>query len=219
MFKIDEFISSINKNGVIKTNRFTAFFTLPEYLRGREVDYGYQDKLISLRCESAQFPGISFGAIDGPPRLGYGAVESIPYNVAFEDVSLTFLVDAHTRIHKLFYDWVNTIVNFQGSKGQSDWKKESNSITKAAAYEVGYKDKYRTDILVTVYDSDDKQIMTVKIYNAYPKLLPSTDLSWGSNDELMKMTIPFSFTDFDVTYHRSDQIFNTTTNVPAQQTN
>lgn len=216
MFKIDEFISSINKSGFVRTNRFVVFFALPEYLRGREAEYGYNDKLISLRCESAQFPGISFGSIDGPPRLGYGAVESIPYNVTFEDISLTFLVDAHTRIHRLFYDWVNTIVNFQGSKGQSDWKRPTNTITNAAAYEVGYKDKYRTDILVTVYDSDDKQIMTVKVYNAFPKVLPSTDLAWGSNDELMKMTIPFSFTDFNVTYHRSDQIFGTTPNVPQQ---
>lgn len=215
MFKIDEFISSINKNGVVRTNRFSATFALPEYLRGRESNYGYNDKLISIRCESAQFPGIAFGSIDGPPRLGYGAVESIPYNVTFEEISLTFLVDAHTRIHKLFYDWVNTIVNFQGSKGQSDWKRNTNSITNAAAYEVGYKDKYTTDVEVVVYDTNDAKIMTAKAYKAYPKLLPSADLAWGQNDELMKMTIPFSFTDFDVTYHRSDQIFNTTPNIPT----
>lgn len=218
MLKINEFISSINKSGVVKTNRFVAFFKIPDYLSGREAEYGINDKLISLRCEAAQFPGVSLSTIDGPPRLGYGAVEAIPYNTAFEDISLTFLVDAHTRIHKLFYDWVNTIVNFQGSRGQKDWEAVTNTNTRAAAYEVGYKDKYRTDITIAVYDSDDKKIMTVDAYNAFPKLIPSIDLAWGSNDELMKMTVPFSFTDFNVSYHRIEESFAAAVNIPKTTT-
>lgn len=208
-FKITEFISSINKHGVVRTNRFIATFNLPSYLKDDESKYGVADKLISLRCESAQIPGMNLTDTPGV-RLGYGSQENMPYSVAFDDISLTFLMDAHTRLHKLFYDWVNTIVNFDKSKGQSGLSSESskNSNTKGNAFEVGYKNMYKTDIIITVYDTtDESPIMTVKAYNAYPKSMPAADLSWGSPDELMKMTIPFSYTDYDVEYHRSDSIF------------
>jgi len=200
MFKIGEFISSINNAGVVRNNRFIVEFTLPDYLQSNGSQYG--GNLVSLRCEAAQFPGTSFQSIDGQLRLGYGPIESIPYGIAYDDISLTFLMDGKSRIHKLFYDWTNTIVNFQGSRGQKDWTNKNNRNTGAAAYEVGYKSKYCTDLKITVYDPQDKAIMYVNVYKAFPKQLPAVDLQWASTDELVKMTIPFTYTDFDVVYPR-----------------
>lgn len=199
---INNFISSINKNGVARTNRFSVSFNLPTYLNSNKNEYGFNDKLISYRCESAQLPGLALATVDGPPRLGYGAMESMPYNVTYDDLSLTFLMDSSTKLHKLFYDWMNCIVNFQGSHGQGSWNKSDNRFTKAAAYEVGYKVNYRTDIVIDVYDTNDNHILTGTAYNAFPKILPSTDLAWSDQDALMKYTIPFSYTDFNTKYHR-----------------
>lgn len=213
MFSISNFKSSVEKHGVMRNNRFIAFFNLPPALEPLRTQYGYEDALLSLRCETAQLPGLNVTTID-QPRIGFGPTESIPHNLVYDDITLTFMLDAQTKIHKLFYDWMNVIVNFQGSRGQSTLDKQYTIGEKQSrAYEVGYKSDFKTDIVVTVYDNyqgptesegpveyGNNPILTVKMFNAYPKTLPTQDLSWASNDEVMRMAIPFSYTDFVVEY-------------------
>lgn len=225
MFNISGFRSSIEKNGVLRSNRFIAFFNLPPHLQAFKSQYGYEDGLISLRCETAQLPGLNLATID-QPRIGFGPTEGVPHNLAYSEITLTFLMDAQSKIHRLFYDWLNTIVNFQGSRGQSSldksWDVGSN---KAYAYEVGYKEDYTTDILITVYDNyaspteggegdagyaseyGNNPVMNVRMFKAYPKALPNIDLSWGANDELIRLSIPFAFTDFTIDYPVSGSSF------------
>lgn len=229
MFNISGFRSSIEKNGVLRSNRFIAFFNLPEYLQEQRGQYGYEDGLISLRCETAQLPGLNLTTID-QPRIGWGPTEGMPHNLTYSEITLTFLMDAQSKIHRLFYDWMNTIVNFQGSRGQSALDKTWNvGSNQAYAYEVGYKDKYTTDLLVTVYDNygsptelpegapgyaseyGNNPVMNVRMFKAYPKSIPNIDLSWGANDELIRLSIPFGFTDFTVDYPVSGTSFNTGT--------
>lgn len=218
MFQISNFQASLDKSGVMRTNRFMAFFNLPAYLQDNKELYGYGDALVSLRCHAAQIPGITLNTID-QPRIGIGPVENVASNLTIDDVTLTFLVDGQSKIHNLFYDWFNTIVNFQGSKGQSALYKSYNiGRSTSAAYEVGYKDSYTTDILISVYDgvtpsgtsvdgqptptiaSGNVPIMNIRAFKAFPKTLPSIDMDWNSNDEVVKMSVPFSITDFEVTY-------------------
>jgi hypothetical protein len=236
MFNISGFRSSIEKNGVLRSNRFVVFFSLPKGLQDFKGEYGYEDGLISLRCETAQLPGLNLATID-QPRIGWGPVESIPHNVSYSEITLTFVMDAQSKIHRLFYDWMNTIVNFQGSRGQSaldrSWDVGSN---KAYAYEVGYKENYTTDVLVTVYDNyaspteggegeadyaseyGNNPVMNVRMFKAYPKSLPNVDLSWGANDELVRLSIPFGFTDFTVDYPTSGSSFKAGSKIGRQRT-
>lgn len=225
MFNISGFRSSVEKNGVLRSNRFIAFFNLPKYLQDQKGQYGYEDGLISLRCETAQLPGLNLTTID-QPRIGWGPTEGMPHNLAYSEITLTFLMDAQSKIHRLFYDWLNTIVNFQGSRGQSSLDKTWNvGSNQAYAYEVGYKDDYTTDVLISVYDNyasptelgegtpgyaseyGNNPVMNVRMFKAYPKSLPNIDLSWGANDELVRLSIPFSFTDFTVDYPVSGTTF------------
>lgn len=231
---INEFQGSINKRGVLQNNRFVVNFALPETLRGNETRYGFDDRLVYLRCESAQIPGVNLATID-QPRIGFGPNESMPHNVVYDDaVALTFLNDAHSSLHALFFDWFNTIVNFQGSRGQSTLDKKYSIANKAIgrAYEVGYKETYKTSITISVYTSSANEdgrpsqtdtgveSMRVVLYNAFPKTLPSVDLSWASTDELVRMTIPFNFTDFHVYHPRAGKVFipRATPGVPVDST-
>jgi hypothetical protein len=187
-------------------------FAPPKYLGGQVVSQlddtttGTPLDRISLRCESVQMPGMSFATIDGPPRFGYGPIEAIPYGTIFDDVSCSFIVDARGDIHRFFYRWVNTIVNFH-SRGQSQIKDAKGVVSKMRTFEVGYKDQFCTDIQITVYDGVEggpstggNRIMTATLYRAFPKLLPSFDLNWGTNDDIVRLTIPFAYTDFEVEY-------------------
>lgn len=217
---ISQFQSSINKKGVLPTNRFIARFGLPAYLRGRQDEAGIllknqTEELITLRCEAALFPGMSITPLE-QPRLGYGPLEFMPHNVVLDDVTLTFLVDGQGDIHRLFYEWINTMVNLQGSRGQSRLNTTTNygNGSSAAAFEVGYKDLYSTDIDISVYDRYNRdeqevgtEIMRIKLFKAHPMALPSMNLAWASNDELVRLTVPFKYTDFYVDYMQTGDTF------------
>lgn len=199
MFKIDDFVSSINRDGVVKSNRYVVDFTLPEYLRG-EADVYEQKKKLSLRCENVTMPGMSFMSLNSLPRFGYGAPETIPYGVTFDDFTCSFLLDTKSDIHKFFYNWTQSIVNYK-ARGQSTFR--SSGPANMAVYEVGYKDKYVSDITITVFDTTDVKLFTLKAYRCYPKSLPQIPLGWASNDELVKLNIEFSCTDFEFQYGKT----------------
>lgn len=201
MFNIKDFTSSINTAGVLKTNKYIATVTLGKdhYLRGflNQND----ERLFSIRCDSIQLPGVSLASADGPPRLGYGPVEKHPYSANFDDMSLTFIVDADSRIHRMLYNWVNAIVNFQSFGG--DNLTQANGPTKASAYEVGYRNKYAAELQVDVYRDTGKNTnqksMTFKAYKAFPMAFPSSGLNWNEG-ELLKLNIPFAYTDYSIKY-------------------
>jgi hypothetical protein len=189
MFTIDQFRSEINTGGVLKTNKFMVEIPVPASLRP------YTTDKISLRCEAVQWPGVSFATLDTPPRAGYGATEVIPYAPIFEDVTLNFIVDRNSETHKFFFNWINKIVNLQ-SEGQTKFKN--------GAFEVGYKDDYKSDIQIHVYNDigtgEVNSPMTATLYRAFPRALPGFDLNWANNDEVMKLNVQFTYTDYFIKY-------------------
>lgn len=236
MFSINEFKSNIDQKGVLQNNRFIVNFSLPEYLK---LDRGYEDQqLVSLRCEAASIPGISITTID-MPRIGFGPLEFQAHNFTQSDIVLTFLVDAHGSVPKLFYDWLNTIVNFQVSKGHSGLNRVVglSGIEKtyqSGAYEVGFKDDYSVNLNITVYDKDARQgssfvqlgenpgtttstqtlelgkrVMKLTAYKAYPKEMSSLDMAWVNDSELMRIQVAFTYTDFSIEYFRDKRTFDT----------
>jgi hypothetical protein len=204
MFNINDFTSSINTKGVLKNNKYIATITLNDghYLSSAgEADQG-DVRLFSIRCDSVQLPGVALASADGPPRLGYGPIEKHPYNANFEDISLTFIIDANSRVHKLLYNWVNVIVNFQSSG--LNRLSDSTGPMKSAAYEVGYRNKYAAQLQIDVYrdtgtNDSYQKTMTYKAYNAFPMAFPSAGLNWNEGD-ILKLNIPFAYTDFSVDY-------------------
>lgn len=202
MRNISDFRQEIYNNGVLRNNRYLVSFGAPTYLRG---DQGMEK--FTLRCESAQMPGMTFATIDGAPRFGYGPIESNPYGVIFDDATLTFVLDAKANIHKFFYRWSNSIVNYQ-ARGQSALKDDNGPVSGMKTYEVGYKDSYVTDITIGVYSesasskgsADMKQVMETKLYRAFPKNLPQFDLSWNNVNDVIRLPISFNYTDFSTKY-------------------
>lgn len=226
MFSISEFKSNIDQKGVLQNNRFIVDFGLPEYLK---LDRGYEDlNLVSLRCEAASIPGISITTID-MPRIGFGPLEFQAHNFTQSDIVLTFLVDAHGSVPKLFYDWLNTIVNFQVSKGHSGLNRVVglSGIEKAyqsGAYEVGFKDDYSVNLNITVYDKDQQsaglgtEVMKLTAYKAYPKEMTSIDMAWVNDSELMRIQVAFTYTDFSIEYFRDKRTFDTGIVAPGEGT-
>lgn len=195
-FNLNDFKSVINYGGALKSSRYEVTIANPPlYIRDRWGSFG---RTLKFRCEATRLPGLQFASADGPPRLGYGPIERHPYNVNYEEISLTFIMDAKTEVHKFFYDWCNCIFNFKG-KGGTAAKENSGRANGAAVYEVGYKDQYSTDINIDVYKDTGVLAMTATLYKAFPMALPAIPMGWNDSD-IVKLTIPFSYLDFDVAY-------------------
>ena len=194
MFSIKNFREEIQKNGILQDNRYLVTFNPPEYLKREKTDQ------LTLRCETAQIPGVAFATIEGPPRIGYGPVESNPYGVIFDDVTFTFLLDSEAKIHELFYKWMSSIVNYE-SQGQASLKEARGPVSGMKPFELGYKDKYSTDIDISVYNSNNKKVMEVKLYRAFPKALPTFDTAWQSANSPIKLPVRFAYTDYTAKYY------------------
>jgi hypothetical protein len=199
MFKISNFTAEINKGGVLQPNRYLVTFMLPKALQNSSVS-----DILTLRCESAQMPGLILASADGPPRMGYGPSEKNPYNAIFDDINLIFTLDKAAKVHKVFYDWFNIIVNYQSEGLQTMQSNGDTSIaasTDWAPYEVGYKDDYVTTLNIEVYDMNDKKIMSAIAYRAFPKGMQSVDLAWANDSDIIKLPISFTYTDYKMKYY------------------
>lgn len=186
----------IRGGGVLRTHSFEVEIGVPQYLRGRYVN----TEIYSLRCEAASLPGMSIASIDGQPKYGYGPVEMFPYSVTYDTISLTFIVDRNSEVHRFFYDWMGCIVNFDSGGGSIDSSREFNG-TRFAAYEVGYKSKYATDLKVKVFDEKLDLVQTLKAYRAFPRAINQIDLNWENQNNIMKLIIPFSFREYTIDFN------------------
>ena len=212
---LTDFMSSINNDGIMKANKHTVTIAFNQLGRGSvahymasrnygAVDVNKEKDLFTLRCEGITLPSVYLASADGPPRLGYGPMERRPYGVNFEDMVLTFLVDAESRVHRMIYDWVNCIVNFQG-RGGVDLFSRSGPAGSHVAYEVGYNDNYAATIETTIYQQggteggDKLKAMKVTAYNAFPMAFPQIQMDWEMH-EPVRIQIPFAYTDYSIKY-------------------
>lgn len=199
---INKFRSNINKKGVLKNNKYEVRFGFGQghYLNKKNLT---DQEMLTLRCDNASLPGVALSSADGPPRLGYGPAERHPYSPIFEDLTLTFIVDAGSIVHKTLYEWINCIVRFDGAAGAADiatLNPGGNGLnTKASAYEVGYRDSYAASMEVHVYRDTGQRALTFKAFNAFPMGFPQVNMSWNEGD-VLRLSIPFAYTDFSIEY-------------------
>jgi hypothetical protein len=196
-FDIKQFRSEINTNGILLPTKFIVQFqNLPKKLKESHPSY----EKMSLRCEQILWPGVSFSTMDSPARAGYGATELIPFAPMFEEISMTFIVDEHAKVHKFFFDWMNSIINID-SKGQTNFKGGDN---RRPAYEVGYKNDYVCDINISIFresgTDEASSPMNITLYRAFPRILTGYQLDWSYSDQLLKLPVIFTYTDYFVQY-------------------
>lgn len=203
MFNIRDFTASISERGVARTNRFSITIALPKELTNWLNKNGGGNNLreLSLRADSVEWPGYSYLTYDTISRVGYGPAELSPYAPLFDSVTFTFISDRNLDIYKLFYAWNNLIINTR-NRGQSLYFSDSTSIAETyrqSPYELSYKDDYVSNTMqIYMYDTEGDKKMEAVLYRAYPLLLPKIDLSWASENEILRIPIQFSYSDFEV---------------------
>jgi hypothetical protein len=182
-FSIDEFRSNVSRNGgILKNNRFVVRIPIPSVLAGRAVGGAttlQTGRILDYYAEAVSVPGISLQTSE-LRRQGIGNIEKIVYGAAFTDCNVTFRIDQKTQVWNLFQAWMDTIYNYNLSRGTE--------------YELEYKDNYASTLTIFVYNEVTPQypVMIVDLIDAYPVSISDISLNWGASD-FMRLNVRFNF--------------------------
>lgn len=180
--RYNNFLSEFRSRSFARTNLFEVTFNPPSIMAGDRLD-----SVIHLYADSVNIPGINL-ATSETRRYGYGPIEKKPYAPIFNDITISFLVDGTGNIYKYFYKWLNRIVaSDQYVNGN---KSSANGLE---AFEVEYKDNYKCQIGISTFDEAGNGVLTSQIVDAIPISLSDTSLSWGDNDQIMRISVTFTY--------------------------
>ena len=165
-----DFISSFTDE-LAKPSRFKVKLNIPLALNGI-----IDTRTLSLRCENASLPGRTLSTLDH--RI-YGPTEKYPYQTAYEDIALTFIVTSSMIEKTLFDNWLEYINPSQ------NWNFE-------------FKKNYSVDLYITQYDQSDNEMPVVKLHEAFPVGVNPLELDWSNDSTYHKLTVNFAYTYWEI---------------------
>lgn len=194
-FNIQEFRTNITRgaDNVLPTHSFLVTFPRMNWVDSDLLRKYDIERLLTMRCENVIAPVMSFLQENIVRRYGYGPLENVPYGVNSQEFTLQFIVDKDSTIPEFFEQWMNFIIN-RDSFGGANMLNTQNGRD---PYEVQYKDTYVAPMVnIQVYDRNQTNVMSYKIYDVFPNNIQSINLNWSDADQLMRLNVSFSFTDF-----------------------
>ena len=185
-----------SEDGYAVPNRFEVLITRP---RGS----ASENRQVSMRCESVNLPGRNLNSATDSNI--YGPTREIVNGVTYaEDITMTFQAGSGLEERVFFEKWQALAFD------ERSWN-------------VSYYNDYISTVDVYVLDRQDNRRFGLKLHEAFPKTIAGTDLSQSANNELVKISVTFSFrywTTLDIDRQRpslTDKIFDTiTTGVERQ---
>ena len=168
---IQDFLS--NFTDVAKPSRFEVTIGAPF---GGPKTYNdiSSDKLI-LRCETAELPSRTYATAE--QKFGSNPIEKFPYQVQFNDLNLTFIVD-DDMLAKYFFDgWLEAVIP-------------------SSNYNPNYKTGpggYSATINIRQYNKYHEESYGVDLFEAYPISVNQLDLDWSAEGH-HKLTVVFAYT-------------------------
>lgn len=164
MAKLNDFVGSIKREGLMRTNKFSVMLSIPPaVIQG---SYTTDLRKVLLYCDTINLPGQSFATAEAKT---FGEIREMPYQRLFEPITMTFFVDNSMNVKLLFDAWLGAVVNPQ---------------TRNVSY---YKD-YITDMTISVQDINEKSRYQLQAYQCYPKSVSSIQMDYASKD-VMKLTV------------------------------
>ena len=178
---LNDILSSYHdNNGYALPNRFDVVITPPPKIGGggqENVFSGMDSKSatrdISLRCESVQLPGRNLAT--GTDSNIYGPTREIVEGVTYaEDLNMTFQASSGLDERVFFENWQRQAFNEQ-------------------SWNIGYYKDYVADIDIFLLDKQNQRRYGLRIHEAFPKTITAIDLNYGTNNEIIKTSVSFSF--------------------------
>lgn len=199
---LNQFKSKFLKAGVMRTDRFYMTINAPNVLTPQATT----QVEIPFAAEATTLPGVML-ATSEVARYGYGATLKNPYRPIFVDLNVSFISDGGRKIYDFFYDWINSIVKGDGTGDMHYNKLDDRKFRKSdlLAYEVEYRDNYKTDITITTVDETNRSIVIIRLYNAFPIALGDVPVSWSNSNDYMRIPVTFTYSNWSRDEIKIDQ--------------
>ena len=170
-FNVETFKGRMSKKDLMRASSYEVFVNPP-------VGDGQG---IRLSAETVSLPGASFMSVDNYKPYGLGKSHTIPYAGNLQAISMTHMVDADNDIVQLFYDWTNSIV---------DYGKNNDYLAR-------YLNTYTAKpLMIFLYDLKGNNTKTYNVQDAFPISVDQMQMSWGSSDEILKLSVTYKFTEY-----------------------
>jgi hypothetical protein len=146
---------------------------------------GADNESLSYLCHSAELPGEATATV---VQKIYGVDEKFPVRTAYNDITLSFYTRGSKKeiVRSFFLKWLAFITGRGEILG-------SGSTT----YNVKYKEKYVTDIVITQYAITGDPLVKVKLIDAFPVAINQVPLSWSSQNQAQSLNVSFAYTEYE----------------------
>ena len=179
-FSLDKFTGKMQeRNSLARANRYVVRMSVPQWAAGVDAQAAQE---IMFFCDSVNFPGASIVPVD-IKRQGIGPFDRRPSNIIPEEVTLSIMLDGAGYNLNFFHKWINSIVNMDMSAG------ELGTRDGALPGEVHYRDFYKVDIEIEIYDTAARMINKVKMFECWPSQISPVSLGWAQNDEYARVQV------------------------------
>lgn len=168
MATLNEFISQVAGEGLMRTSRFAVMFSLPSGITVGQ--YTGELRKVLLYCDNINLPGIT---LETTAAKTFGEHREMPHNKLFDTINMGFYVDNSMAVKLLFDNWMGAI---------------QDPVTRT----FNYYYQYTTDIVVDVFDVADKSRYQVTLFQCYPKAINPVQMDY-SNKDVMKMTVAMNY--------------------------
>ena len=178
---LNDILSSFHSDeGYAIPNRFEVLILSPPKRGGGITTNAYAGsergsdaRAVSLRCESVQLPGRNLNTLTDTNI--YGPTREIVNGVTYaEDITMTFQASSGLNERVFFEEWQKQAFD------ENSWN-------------VGYYNDYVSEVQIYLLDRKDQTRYGLRLLEAFPKTIEATELNQGSNNELIKTSVNFSF--------------------------
>ena len=194
-FTIDKF--RYNFDSGARANRYTVDFYCPPLGIAME----------GLRCTNASLPGRQLEAQDFSE---YGPVRKLPYNITMDgqEVTFEFVCDSAFADRFVIEAWQSAIYqgggNIQAKLSEEDGTIDSYYKTDRMGSSIkptfAYYDEYVGEVVIKQITRSNENALVYRIHEAYPLAFAPMELSYDSDNQLMKFQCTFAFRTWDSEY-------------------
>lgn len=132
----------------------------------------------SFRCETAEFPGRTLATFDD--AIGAGPALKLPYDVTYNDISLTIICSEDLAEREFFESWIDKIIQPANSSGAG-----------LIAYYDDYA--YGNKLTVTQIDSSGKTLFQYELNDIYPIALTAMTASWEDTNTYQRFGVTMAY--------------------------
>jgi|TARA_R110002073_G_scaffold46863_1_gene127646 hypothetical protein len=178
---LNDILSTFHSDeGYALPNRFEVFILAPPKRGGGPTLSNYTGsernsnaRAVSLRCESISLPGRNLNTLTDTNI--YGPTREIVNGVTYaEDITMTFQASSGLDERVFFEEWQKQAFD------ENEWN-------------VGYYNDYVSEVQIYLLDRKDQRRYGLRLLEAFPKTIEATELNQGTNNEIVKTSVSFSF--------------------------